>query len=93
MSLCTRSSRASRPTAENMRSMRLLAHQDRAWELIEQGAHIYVCGNARTLAPGVRATLQQIYASKNGGTAAEAETWLAGLRRDHRYLEDIWGAN
>ena len=71
----------------------LLAEQDKTWELIEQGAQIFVCGNARTLAPGVRAALQQIYRRKTGGTAENAETWLADLRRDHRYLEDIWGAN
>ena len=71
----------------------MLAHQDETWDLIEQGAQIFVCGNARTLAPGVRAALQQIYAAKTAGTADEAEDWLAGLRREHRYLEDIWGAN
>ena len=71
----------------------MLAHQDEAWDLIDKGAQIFVCGNARTLAPGVRATLQDIYSNKTGATAEEAESWLAGLRRDHRYLEDIWGAN
>jgi len=71
----------------------LLAHQDETWDLIDKGAQIFVCGNARTLAPGVRATLQDIYARKTGASADEAESWLAGLRRDHRYLEDIWGAN
>ena len=60
---------------------------------IDQVAQIFVCGNARTLAPGVRAALQQIYAEKSASTADEAERWLAGLRREHRYLEDIWGAN
>jgi cytochrome P450/NADPH-cytochrome P450 reductase len=71
----------------------MLAHQDECWDLIDQGAQIFVCGNARTLAPGVRAALQQIYAEKSTSTASEAERWLAGLRREHRYLEDIWGAN
>jgi cytochrome P450/NADPH-cytochrome P450 reductase len=71
----------------------MLAHQDESWDLIEKGAQIFVCGNARTLAPGVRAALQHIYANKTSGTADEAERWLAGLRREHRYLEDIWGAN
>ena len=51
----------------------MLAHQDEIWDLIDQGAQIFVCGNARTLAPGVRAALQQIYAAKTGGTADEAE--------------------
>ena len=43
----------------------MLAHQDETWDLIEQGAQIFVCGNARTLAPGVRAALQQIYADED----------------------------
>ena len=42
----------------------MLAHQDEIWDLIENNASIYVCGNARTLAPGVRAALTQISASK-----------------------------
>ena len=71
----------------------MLARQDETWDLLERGAQIFVCGNARTLAPGVRVALQQIYAAKTAGSAEEAENWLAGLRRDHRYLEDIWGAN
>ena len=71
----------------------MLAHQDECWDLIDRGGQIFVCGNARTLAPGVRSALQQIYAVKTGSTAAGAEEWLAGLRREHRYLEDIWGAN
>ena len=71
----------------------MLAHQDECWELIGQGAEVFVCGNARTLAPGVRAALQQIYAAKSGSTTDEAASWLAGLGREHRYLEDIWGAN
>ena len=71
----------------------MLANRDECWDLIDRGGQIFVCGNARTLAPGVRAALQQIYADKTGSTAAAAEDWLAGLRREHRYLEDIWGAN
>jgi len=71
----------------------MLAHQDDIWELLDQGAQVFVCGNARTLAPGVRAALQQMYVDKTSSTADEAEAWLTGLRREHRYLEDIWGAN
>ena len=70
----------------------MLAHQDEIWDLIEQNASIFVCGNARTLAPGVRAALTQIAASKTGQSADECQTWLANLRTEHRFLEDIWGA-
>ncbi len=70
----------------------MLAHQDEVWDLIEQKASIFVCGNARTLAPGVRAALTQIAASKTGQSGDECQAWLANLRTEHRFLEDIWGA-
>jgi cytochrome P450/NADPH-cytochrome P450 reductase len=62
----------------------MLAHQDEIGDLIDSGAIIFVCGNARTLAPGVRAALIQINASRTGSTADEAEGWLAQLRAENR---------
>jgi cytochrome P450/NADPH-cytochrome P450 reductase len=64
---------------------------DEVWDLIEGGAVIYVCGNASTMAPGVRAALMDIYRAKANGSGSSADEWLAGLREDDRYLEDIWG--
>jgi cytochrome P450 / NADPH-cytochrome P450 reductase len=52
---------------------------------------IYVCGNANTMAPEVRAALMDIHRAKTNGSDATAEEWLAGLREADRYLEDIWG--
>jgi cytochrome P450/NADPH-cytochrome P450 reductase len=64
---------------------------DHVWELIEAGAVIYVCGNANTMAPGVRAALMDIYRAKNNGSDPSADEWFKGLRDADRYLEDIWG--
>ena len=52
---------------------------------------MFVCGNARTIAPAVRAALTAIHHQHAGGSVAEDEGWLASLRADGRYLEDIWG--
>jgi len=65
--------------------------QDQVWELIENGAVIYVCGNANTMAPGVRAALMEIHHAKTNGSGATADEWLQRLRDTDRYLEDIWG--
>jgi cytochrome P450/NADPH-cytochrome P450 reductase len=65
--------------------------RDQVWDLIETGAVIYVCGNASTMAPGVRAALMDLYRAKTNGSDSTADEWLAGLRDDDRYLEDIWG--
>jgi cytochrome P450 / NADPH-cytochrome P450 reductase len=66
-------------------------NQDEVWDLIAAGAVIYVCGNAHTMAPGVRAALTQVHQAKTGASPAAAEEWLNELRASERYLEDIWG--
>ncbi|HEV7791472.1 MAG TPA: cytochrome P450 [Pseudonocardia sp.] len=69
----------------------LLARHDEVWELLEQGGAAFVCGNANTIAPGVRAALADIYRQHTGGSAAQAQAWLAELRAADRFLEDVWG--
>jgi cytochrome P450 / NADPH-cytochrome P450 reductase len=67
------------------------ARADDVWNLIGQQASIFVCGNANTMAPGVRAALVDVFREKTGGTAADGEAWLADLRTADRFVEDIWG--
>ena len=43
------------------------AQTDQVWDLMAQGAVIYVCGNANTMAPGVRAALTDIHRTKTEG--------------------------
>jgi len=52
---------------------------------------VFVCGNAATMAPGVRSALTAIFRDKTGAGEADATAWLAGLRTTDRFLEDIWG--
>lgn len=72
---------------------RIRRQQAEVWRLIEDGAVIFVCGNASTMAPAVRRALMQVCQDQAGRTPAEAEAWLAGLRAEHRYLEDVWGGS
>jgi cytochrome P450 / NADPH-cytochrome P450 reductase len=69
----------------------IVREQDHVWELMEAGAVIYVCGNANTMAPGVRAALMDVYRAKSNGSDATADEWFKELRDTDRYLEDIWG--
>jgi cytochrome P450/NADPH-cytochrome P450 reductase len=64
---------------------------DRIWELLQKDAGVYVCGNASTIAPGVRRSLTRIFADKTGAGDADAQAWLSGLRSGDRFVEDIWG--
>ena len=64
---------------------------DEVWGLLQQEAAVFVCGNASTIAPGVRASLTQIFRDHTGTGDADAQAWLAGLRSSDRFVEDIWG--
>jgi len=68
------------------------ARQDELWPLLENGASVYICGDARHMAPAVRQAFGRVYRAKTGGDEAAAEAWLAGLAADHRYLADVWAA-
>lgn len=59
-----------------------------AW--IEDGANIYVCGDAARLAPDVHDALASIFVSQAGLTREEAEERLRSLARDHRYQRDVY---
>lgn len=72
---------------------RIRSRQAQVWQLTEEGAVIFVCGNASTMAPAVRHAFIQVYQEQAGRSPADGEAWLAGLRAEHRYLEDIWGGS
>jgi len=69
----------------------MLECADEVWDLLQQDAVVLVCGNASTIAPGVRASLTQIFRDRTGAGESDAAAWLAGLRTAGRLVEDIWG--
>jgi sulfite reductase (NADPH) flavoprotein alpha-component len=56
-----------------------------AW--VQEGAVIYVCGDANAMGKDVHASLQRILAEQGGGDGAAA---LDALRREGRYLRDVY---
>ncbi len=71
----------------------IYARRDEVWQLVEQGAVIYVCGDASRMATDVRLTFAAIYSEKTGASNTEAEQWLNDLTAQNRYLVDVWAAN
>lgn len=59
-----------------------------AW--LAGGASLYVCGDARSMAPDVHAALLDIAASHGGMDVDQAGEWLTGLAADGRYLRDVY---
>ncbi|KAJ7749421.1 hypothetical protein B0H16DRAFT_874124 [Mycena metata] len=59
------------------------------WSDLSNNGRVYVCGSATRVGEGVRKTLMRI-AEQVGGVADSVE-WLAGLRKEGRYSEDVFG--
>lgn len=59
-----------------------------AW--LEEGAYIYLCGDATHLAPDVHQTLIGIVASEARTGREAAEDYVRSLQADHRYRRDVY---
>lgn len=59
-----------------------------AW--IEEGANIYVCGDASHMAPDVHDALIQIVSIEGRVNRESAEDYIRNLAADHRYQRDIY---
>jgi sulfite reductase (NADPH) flavoprotein alpha-component len=71
--------------------------QDRMWETrrdvfawLEDGAHLYVCGDAKAMAKDVHATLLRIIADQSGRGEEGAAAYLREAQRAGRYLRDVY---
>ena len=60
------------------------------WDWLQDGARIYVCGDANAMAPDVHSALAEIAVVHGGLEREAAEEHLSELQRDHRYLLDVY---
>lgn len=60
------------------------------WSWIGQGAHLYVCGDAKRMAADVDAALIEICAQHGQWDEAGAKTFLKDLRAKGRYQTDVY---
>lgn len=59
-------------------------------EWIDNGAYVYVCGDAKKMAPSVEATLQSILVKEKKLSLTDAISYLKFLRKEKRYLLDVY---
>jgi len=59
-----------------------------AW--LENGAHLYVCGDATQMAKDVHAALHDVIAEHGGKSAEDAEAYLTQLASARRYSRDVY---
>ncbi|MCG7634989.1 sulfite reductase subunit alpha [Gordonia McavH-238-E] len=69
---------------------RMREHGAELFAWLEAGAHLYVCGDAATMADDVDAALHEIVAEHGGLDADQAAGYVDGLRSENRYLRDVY---
>ena len=60
------------------------------WQWLQQGAHIYVCGDASRMAKDVEQALLDTIAEQGSLSADDADEYLDNLRQESRYQRDVY---
>jgi sulfite reductase (NADPH) flavoprotein alpha-component len=69
---------------------RLWAHRRDVVDWLDNGAFLYVCGDAKAMAKDVRRVLVRAYADVKALALEAAEREITALERDKRYLQDVY---
>lgn len=68
----------------------MIEHGAQVWRWIEEGAHVYVCGDAARMARDVDATLVTIAQQHGGLSEDDALEYKHRLAADGRYARDVY---
>ncbi len=71
----------------------ILSNQERVWQMIQNGAVIYICGEGSHMAPAVQQAFQDIYQEQTAKGQAAADQWMAEMQVQNRYLVDVWASS
>ena len=69
---------------------RLLENAAEIWKWLEEGAHLFVCGNASHMAKDVHGALRYIIEIEGNKTPEQAAQYLEELEKSKRYKRDVY---
>ncbi|WP_413114001.1 assimilatory sulfite reductase (NADPH) flavoprotein subunit [Thaumasiovibrio sp. DFM-14] len=69
---------------------RILEQAKQVWRWIEDGAYLYVCGDASQMAKDVHDALLTVVEQHGGKSREQAEAYLSELRKAKRYQKDVY---
>ena len=69
---------------------RIVDEGARLWRWVDQGATIYLCGDAQQMAPDVTAALRAVFMQHGRMSETEAATRLAQLEAAGRFQKDVY---
>ncbi|MDP4334328.1 sulfite reductase subunit alpha [Curtobacterium sp. A7_M15] len=69
---------------------RMLEQAAELYSWLEDGGHLYVCGDASRMAKDVEQALLMVIGSQRGKGEDDAQAYLADMRRGKRYVRDVY---
>jgi sulfite reductase (NADPH) flavoprotein alpha-component len=69
---------------------RMMEHAPLLWAWLEDGASVYVCGDAARMARDVQAALHRIIEKEGRMPPQAAEEYVHALKDEHRYHRDVY---
>jgi len=60
------------------------------WSWLQDGASVYVCGDASRMAKDVHAALHSIVEKKGAMSSQAAEEYIQTMKDEHRYHRDVY---
>jgi len=70
---------------------RIMENAAEIWKWLDaEGAHFFVCGDARRMAKDVDAALRKIVREQGGKSSDEANEYVEKLKSDKRYKRDVY---
>jgi sulfite reductase (NADPH) flavoprotein alpha-component len=60
------------------------------WTWLAEGAHLYICGDAKRMAKDVERALVDIVAQFGARTTVEAVSFVGELKRRGRFQQDVY---
>jgi sulfite reductase (NADPH) flavoprotein alpha-component len=69
---------------------KMMEQASQFWSWLQEGASVYVCGDASRMAKDVHTTLHSIVEKHGGMSSHAAEEYIHGMKEDHRYHRDVY---
>jgi sulfite reductase (NADPH) flavoprotein alpha-component len=69
---------------------RILENSTQFWSWLQDGASIYVCGDASRMAKDVHSTLCRVVEEQGAMPPSVAEEYIDALKNSHRYHRDVY---
>uniref|UniRef100_A0AC34F7F5 NADPH--cytochrome P450 reductase n=1 Tax=Panagrolaimus sp. ES5 TaxID=591445 RepID=A0AC34F7F5_9BILA len=68
----------------------IMEEGEKVWNLIQNNAYIYVCGDARNMAHDVKNTFLKVFQQFRGMDVETSQNFFQNLELSHRYRSVVW---